>query len=252
MIILDKDIFTIGEFVQKSGVSIRTLRYYDSIDLLKPSDYTDGGHRLYSQEDLRLLQKIKALQFLGLPLKDIKTILEKQTVEGEILIKSLTYQKKLFEAKKVEIANIISDLNHLIKITEAEEIINVDVFCSMLQKLIFEEDTEKWLKENDFNDHLFNISKQEEINLDKKWSRVLTKIKQLSFTKAIPSSKEAQETIEILLKLIDETAKGNLDSIKEKLPFTEPISFPNPFTEKELEFLQEAINCHQNNNSPEY
>ncbi|QGG54043.1 MerR family transcriptional regulator [Lysinibacillus pakistanensis] len=249
---LDKDIFTIGEFVQKSGVSIRTLRYYDSIDLLKPSDYTDGGHRLYSQEDLRLLQKIKALQFLGLPLKDIKTILEKQTVEGEILIKSLTYQKKLFEAKKVEIANIISDLNHLIKITEAEEIINVDVFCSMLQKLIFEEDTEKWLRENDFNDHLFNISKQEEINLDKKWSRVLTKIKQLSFTKAIPSSKEAQETIEILLKLIDETAKGNLDSIKEKLPFTEPISFPNPFTEKELKFLQEAINCHQNNNSPEY
>jgi len=252
VIILDKDIFTIGEFVQKSGVSIRTLRYYDSIDLLKPSDYTDGGHRLYSQEDLRLLQKIKALQFLGLPLKDIKTILEKQTVEGEILIKSLTYQKKLFEAKKVEIANIISDLNHLIKITEAEEIINVDVFCSMLQKLIFEEDTEKWLKENDFNDHLFNISKQEEINLDKKWSRVLTKIKQLSFTKAIPSSKEAQETIKILLKLIDETAKGNLDSIKEKLPFTEPISFPNPFTEKELEFLKEAINCHQNNNAIEY
>jgi len=97
---LDKDIFTIGEFVQKSGVSIRTLRYYDSIDLLKPSDYTDGGHRLYSKEDLTLLQKIKALQFLGLPLKDIKTILEKQTVEGEILIKSLTYQKKLFEAKK--------------------------------------------------------------------------------------------------------------------------------------------------------
>lgn len=249
---MDKDIFTIGEFVQKSGVSIRTLRYYDSIDLLKPSDYTDGGHRLYSQEDLRLLQKIKALQFLGLPLKDIKTILEKQTVEGEILIKSLTYQKKLFEAKKVEIANIISDLNHLIKITEAEEIINVDVFCSMLQKLIFEEDTEKWLKENDINDHLFNISKQEEINLDKKWSRVLTKIKQLSFTKAIPSSKEAQETIEILLKLIDETAKGNLDSIKEKLPFAEPISFPNPFTEKELEFLQEAINCHNNNNAIEY
>lgn len=249
---MDKDIFTIGEFVQKSGVSIRTLRYYDSIDLLKPSDYTDGGHRLYSQEDLRLLQKIKALQFLGLPLKDIKTILEKQTIEGEILIKSLTYQKKLFEAKKVEIANIISDLNHLIKITEAEEIINVDVFCSMLQKLIFEEDTEKWLKENDFNDHLFNISKQEEINLDKKWSRVLTKIKQLSFTKATPSSKEAQETIEILLKLIDETAKGNLDFIKEKLPFTEPISFPNPFTEKELEFLQEAINCHQNNKTIKY
>jgi DNA-binding transcriptional MerR regulator len=40
---LGKGIFSIGEFMQKSGVSIRTLRYYDSIDLLKPSDYTEGG-----------------------------------------------------------------------------------------------------------------------------------------------------------------------------------------------------------------
>ena len=249
---LNNDIFTIGEFVQKSGVSVRTLRYYDSIDLLKPSDYTDGGHRLYSKEDLTLLQEIKALQFLGLSLKDIKNMLEAHTVKGEILIKSLTYQKKLFEAKKLEIANIISDLSHLIEITEDEEIVNVNVFCSMLQKLIFEEDNEKWLKENfskDINDTLLTITKQEEVNLDKKWSSVLAKIKQLVFTKAKPSSKEAQETIEILLKLMDETAKGKLDLIKEMLPFTEPMSFPNPFTEKELEFLKEAINCHQNNNS---
>lgn len=132
-----KDLFTIGEFVQESGVSIRTLRYYDSIDLLKPSDYTDGGHRLYSKEDLTLIQKIKALQFLGLSLKDIKRMLEKHTVEGEILIKSLTDQKKLFEAKQLEIANIITDLNHLIETTKGEEIVDVSVFCSMLQKLLF-------------------------------------------------------------------------------------------------------------------
>ena len=249
---LNKDIFTIGEFVQKSGVSVRTLRYYDSIGLLKPSDYTDGGHRLYSKEDLNLLQKIKALQFLGLSLKDIKNMLEAHTVKGEMLIKSLTNQKKLFEAKKIEIANIISDLNHLIKITEGEKIININVFCSMLQKLIFEEDNEKWLKENfstDINNTLLNITKQEEINLDKKWSNVLTKIKQLVFIKANPSSKEAQETLEILMKLMNETAKGKLSSIQEQLPFTAPISFPNPFTEKELEFLKEATNCYRNNNS---
>ncbi|WP_223555573.1 MerR family DNA-binding transcriptional regulator [Lysinibacillus sphaericus] len=58
---LGKGIFTIGELVQKSGVSIRTLRYYDSIDLLKPSDYTEGGHGLYSNEDLTILQNIKVI-----------------------------------------------------------------------------------------------------------------------------------------------------------------------------------------------
>lgn len=247
MMILNKDVFTIGEFVEKSGVSIRTLRYYDSIDLLKPSNYTDGGHRLYFKDDLILLQKIKALQFLGFSLKDIKNMLEKQTAEGEILIKSLTYQMKLFESKKSEIANILTNINHLIEITEPEEIVNIDVFCSMLQKLIFEKDTEKWFKENfskEMNDTLFNISKQEEISLDKKWNRVLNEIKKLVFTKAKPSSKEAQEIIEILFKLMDETAKGNLDLIKEKLPTSEAIDFPDPFTEEEQEFLKEAVDLY--------
>lgn len=74
----EKGIFTIGQLVQTSGVSIRTLRYYDSIDLLKPSDYTEGGHRLYTTEDLSTLQNIKSLQFLGLSLKEIKDILQKK------------------------------------------------------------------------------------------------------------------------------------------------------------------------------
>ncbi|MGE7999703.1 MerR family transcriptional regulator [Lysinibacillus sp. NPDC093190] len=247
-----KGIFTIGALVQKSGVSIRTLRYYDSIGLLKPSDYTEGGHRLYSKEDLTILQNIKSLQFLGLSLKDIKIMLQKNTVKGETILKSLKYQKQLFEAKKLEIINILSDLNHLIETIEDEEIINIEIFCAMLQKLMFEEDTEKWFKEHfskDITDELFNINKSEEIDLDKKWTKVLSEIKHLTFTDAIPSSKETQETIETLLLLMDETLKGNLDLVEEKLPSTESFSFPNPFTEKEQEFLKEAMEFYKNNSN---
>ncbi|EON71867.1 MerR family transcriptional regulator [Lysinibacillus sphaericus] len=247
-----KGIFTIGELVQKSGVSIRTLRYYDSIGLLKPSDYTEGGHRLYSKEDLTILQNIKSLQFLGLSLKDIKIMLQKNTVKGEAILKSLKYQKQLFEAKKLEIINILSDLNHLIETIEDEEIINIEIFCAMLQKLMFEEDTEKWFKEHfskDITDELFNINKSEEIDLDKKWTKVLSEIKHLTFTDAVPSSKETQETIETLLLLMDETLKGNLDLVEEKLPSTESFSFPNPFTEKEQEFLKEAMEFYKKNSN---
>lgn len=245
-----KGIFTIGELVQKSGVSIRTLRYYDSIDLLKPSDYTEGGHRLYSNEDLTILQNIKSLQFLGLSLKEIKNMLQKNTVKGEVIIKSLIDQKQLFEAKKLEIINILSDLNHLIQIVESDELVNIEVFCAMLQKLIFEEDTEKWLKEHfskDITDIVFNVTKSEEINLDKKWTNVLSKIKQLSNSEAIPSSNESQKTIEILLQLMDETAQGKLDMFLEKFPYSKSFSFPNPFTEKEQIFLKESIKIYQNN-----
>src|SRR5699024_575092 len=117
----DKDIFTIREFMQKSGVSIRTLRYYDSIDLLKPSAYTEGGHRLYSKENLATLQKIKSLQFLGFSLKEIKTILQNNAAKGSEILKSLHDQKQMFEAKKLEIISVLSDLDHLIETIEDEE-----------------------------------------------------------------------------------------------------------------------------------
>lgn len=248
---MENSIFTIGEFAHESGVSVRTLRYYDSIGLLIPSDYSEGGHRLYSKGDLTIFKKIKALQFLGFSLKDIKEMLEKNIVEGGILLESLNFQKNLFEAKRLEIIDILSDLSHMIDVVKSEKLVNIEVFCAMLQKLIFEEDTERWFKEHfstDIVDTIFNVSKSEEINLDKKWTKVLSKIKQLSFNEAKPYSNESQETVEVLFQLMDETMKGKLELVEEMLPTSEPLAFPNPFTEKEQEFLNMAMEIYKNNN----
>lgn len=248
---MGRGVFTIGEFMQKSGVSIRTLRYYDSIDLLKPSDYTEGGHRLYSEDNLSTLQKIKSLQFLGLSLKDIHNLLQKNSVKGADVLKSLNQQKQLFEAKSLEIMTILSDLNHLIETIEAEEIINLNVFCAMVQKLMFEEDTQKWFEDHfskAITDDVLNISSPEEIDLDKKWIKTLSKIKHLTVTEAIPSAQESQKAIESLLLLMNETSKGKLELIVEKLPSAKPLSFPNPFTKKEQAFLKEAMEVYRKNN----
>ncbi|WP_339164978.1 MerR family transcriptional regulator [Siminovitchia sp. FSL W7-1587] len=245
---MEKNMFTIGEFAQKSGVSIRTLRYYDNIGLLKPSGYSEGGHRLYSHDDSTILQQIKALQFLGFPLKDIKGMLQNNTVEGDLLLKALNEQKQLFEAKKLEIENILSDLHHMIEVVENEESVHIEAFCAMLQKLMFDEDTEKWFKDHfskDVADKLFNIQTSEEITLDKRWMNMLSSIKQLSANETTPSSKEAQETIAALLQLIDDTMKGNLEIIEEKLPSIEPLAFPNPLTEREQLFLKQAWDIYQ-------
>lgn len=248
---MEKGIFAIGEFAHESGVSVRTLRYYDSIGLLTPSDYSEGGHRLYSKNDLTILKKIKALQFLGFPLKEIKDMLEKNIVEGEVLLESLNFQKHLFEARRLEILNILSDLNHMIDVVKSEKLVNIEVFCAMLQKLMFEEDTEKWFKKHfstDIADTILHVNKSEEINLDKKWTKVLSEIKQLSFNEAAPSSNETQETVEVLFRLMDETVKGKLELVEERLQTSEPVSFPNPFTEKEQEFLKVAMEIYKNNN----
>jgi DNA-binding transcriptional MerR regulator len=71
-----KQSFLIKEISKATGISIQTLRYYDSIGLLKPSYRHDNNYRLYTHDDLITLQKITALKFFKFPLKTIKKILD--------------------------------------------------------------------------------------------------------------------------------------------------------------------------------
>ena len=66
----------IGELAKQTGLSIRTLHYYDEIGLLCPSHRNDIGHRLYSDRDIIRLQQILSLRQLGFALKEIRECLE--------------------------------------------------------------------------------------------------------------------------------------------------------------------------------
>jgi DNA-binding transcriptional MerR regulator len=65
----------VGELARLTGLTIRTLRYYDQIGLFSPSEYTESGHRLYNQADLSRLQQILSLKELGLSLEEIRSAL---------------------------------------------------------------------------------------------------------------------------------------------------------------------------------
>ncbi|GIO13024.1 hypothetical protein J19TS2_25790 [Cohnella xylanilytica] len=65
----------VGELAKLSGVTVRTLRFYDQIGLLSPSDQTESGHRLYLEPDIARLQQIQALKEMGLSLEEIKSFL---------------------------------------------------------------------------------------------------------------------------------------------------------------------------------
>jgi DNA-binding transcriptional MerR regulator len=66
----------IGELAKQTGLSIRTLRYYDEIGLLVPSHRTEAEYRLYSEGDIARLQQILSLRQLGFALKEIRECLE--------------------------------------------------------------------------------------------------------------------------------------------------------------------------------
>src|SRR5688572_33132721 len=61
----------IGQVSERTGLTTRTLRYYEELGLLRPSERLVSGHRVYASEDLRRLYRISLLRQLGLPLTDI-------------------------------------------------------------------------------------------------------------------------------------------------------------------------------------
>lgn len=69
--------YRIAEFARLAGITVRTLHYYDHIGLLKPSQMTAVGHRLYHYSDLIRLQQILTLKWMGFGLSEIKTMLER-------------------------------------------------------------------------------------------------------------------------------------------------------------------------------
>jgi DNA-binding transcriptional MerR regulator len=65
----------VGELARRTGMTVRTLHHFDQIGLLKPSDRSESGYRLYGRNDVARLHSIQALRHLGLPLKQIASML---------------------------------------------------------------------------------------------------------------------------------------------------------------------------------
>jgi DNA-binding transcriptional MerR regulator len=97
--------YRVSEFAAKTGVTVRTLHYYDRLGLLRPSGRTEAGHRLYGERDFARLQQIVTLKFIGLPLRQIKELLE----GGELDLEStLRLQRRLLLEKRLQVEAAIA------------------------------------------------------------------------------------------------------------------------------------------------
>ena len=97
--------YTVHEVSRLTGVSIRTLQYYDEIGLLPPASHTEAGYRLYDESTLERLQQILLFRELEFPLKEIKTIVSSP---GFDKTKALEQQVALLELKKEYLEKLIS------------------------------------------------------------------------------------------------------------------------------------------------
>ena len=101
-----------SELAKLSGVSSRTLRYYDEIDLLKPNKISNNGYRTYTNHELDKLQLILFYRELGMPLEEIRTLISSSDFDKTSVLETHLIALK---QKKCEIEKIIQNLTQTIK-----------------------------------------------------------------------------------------------------------------------------------------
>lgn len=99
---------TVSEISKTTGISVRTLHYYDQIGLLSPTTKTEKGYRLYDEKSLEILQQILFFKELGFKLKDIKKIINSSSFDK---IKALENHKNLLLMKRKHIDDLICLVN---------------------------------------------------------------------------------------------------------------------------------------------
>ena len=103
--------YTIKQLANLANVTTRTLRYYDQIDLLKPSMIGDNGYRYYDQEKVLRLQQIRFYQELGFSLEQIREILDKSDFNA---LQSLMAQKEALQQQSKRLDRLIDTIDKTI------------------------------------------------------------------------------------------------------------------------------------------
>lgn len=124
---------TVKEVSEISGISVRTLHYYDKINLLKPTAYSVSGYRYYDEEALAKLQQILFFKEFDLPLKEIKIIIENPSFDKEA---ALIKQKRLLQMKKHRLGNLIHLIDDVMK---GENTMNFKEFSQLEIEQLFQE-----------------------------------------------------------------------------------------------------------------
>jgi len=87
--------YTTGEIAKLCGVTVRTVQFYDNKGILVPSELTEGGRRLYSEEDLKKMKVICFLRDLDISINDIQTLLKEDNKEKVIALLLKTHEQEL-------------------------------------------------------------------------------------------------------------------------------------------------------------
>lgn len=268
---MDQHHYRTGQFARKASVSIRTLRYYDKEGLLAPSQYSESGYRLYTDEDLVNLQQILALKFLGFSLDEIKALLR---THPRSLQDVLAQQKAIMEAKRARLDGIIQAISEMERVLQDGRC-DWDSLVTVIQAIKMEQDHE-WVKKyftpeqlkemQNLSAHSYSDEARKRIaergagwteadqeRASAQWSRLNEDIARLAAANADPGGPEAQNVARHHNELIasftggDPEIAGGLNSWWQNYDALPDDRKPirSPYSPEQQAWLQKALEAHK-------
>lgn len=251
----DDRYYTVGELAQKSGVTIRTLQFYDKSGLLSPSQYTEGGRRLYGWSDLMKLQQILFLKSFGFSLEEIKERV--RIVSGKAFGAVLEQQREVLAAQAKNMLETIGLMDKVIAQMNASGEVGAEQLVSIIEMmkqgspysfLMRYLDNAKLKKLIDVN----NPSKTDMV-IEPDWQKAFEQVIEMHRTGVDPKGVEGQRFAAHWWDMVMKSTGGDPELLKTMMDMGRDVdSWPGEveeFKQAIKVFLGEALNEYFKNNN---
>ncbi|MEK4876977.1 MULTISPECIES: MerR family transcriptional regulator [Paenibacillus] len=141
---INKKYYTVGSFAKLTSTPKPTLRFYDRKGLLKPSGYTEGGYRTYSDEDLLRLNQILTLKYLDYSLDEIGKYLEQDSKDFKT---SLERQYELLLEKQQHIQRVVGTIEQVKAVVKDNDTLDPGLIMLMINSIQHEAERKQWFSE---------------------------------------------------------------------------------------------------------
>jgi DNA-binding transcriptional MerR regulator len=239
-----------SEFAALTGVTVRALHHYDRTGLLKPSGRTAGGYRLYGAKDLARLQQIVTLKFIGLPLKQIKEILDRDSFE---LSTALRLQREILGEKRRRLEMAISAIEKAERLIRTDGAPDWQSFAKIIEVMNMQNEWE-WVKKYYTEEQLQELAQRATPEVlergQRDWAALLKDVEAAIAEGVDPASERAQALAARWSALIESFTGGN-PGILESLTnlYRDQANWPagaqKPFGDGAMAFITRAQAARQ-------
>ena len=196
----------VGRLAEQTGLSIRTLHWYDEIGLLKPSERTESGHRIYSREDVARLQQILSLRDLGFALEEIAECLDDPAFDHYTVVRMHRIRLQRDLERTQQLCARLARLEHQL---EQGEVVSSEEFIQTIESIIMTEKYYTKEQQDYLKSRYEEVGEERILQVQKEWEELIAAARSEMEKGSDPMSEPVLAIARKWNGLVDEFTRGN-------------------------------------------